>query len=192
MVSDKSLMESVCKGDHQAFTALVQRHTQRFYMLALRTLNNQSDAEDITQAAFIKLWQAPQRWNPNKSEFTTWFYRVVLNACSDLQRKNGGSIGVDSSILESLSPAVASEQDRLLDNQLAAAKLKCLHKAITKLPNSQRDALNLVVYSALPQRQAAEVMGINTKALESLLSRAKAKLRQDLASPNKHFDKLSA
>lgn len=180
MQSDKKLMKLVSKGDHSAFANLVQRHTSRYFALAFRVLQNQGDAEDVVQDAFIKLWQNPRAWKSHKSQFTTWFYRVVLNACHDFQRKHQRSVLLDTPKLDALNDSVHSEQDLLDERQQLVFRNQALSQGIRELPLSQQDALNLVVYCGLPQKQAAQVMGISVKALESLLVRARRSLTQSL------------
>lgn len=174
-------MQQIGEGSHTAFADLVSRHTQRFLNLAYRVLQNMGDAEDIVQAAFIRLWQRPDAWNAQKSQFTTWFYRVILNACHDFQRKHGRQILMEAADLEPIQNSVQSEEAGLQERQLSAHKESFLQAEIAKLPSSQRDALNLVVYCALPQKQAAEVLGVSLKALEALLGRARRKLVQAFA-----------
>lgn len=177
-LSDGDLMPMVVAGNHDAFAELVKRHTQQFFALAFRSLQHQGDAEDVVQNAFIKLWQNPRLWNPEKSKFTTWFYRVIVNACHDYRRKHKRLLGVDDNILEAASEPVTSEQNLLERQQQLNWQQQCLEVAINQLPTSQSDALNLVVYSELPQKQAAEIMGISLKALESLLVRAKRSINK--------------
>ena len=172
-LSDDDLMPLVASGNHDAFAELVTRHTQRFFLLAFRSLQNKSDAEDVVQSAFVKLWQMPLGWDSSKSQFTTWFYRVIVNACHDFRRKHARVIPLEQSLLESATPQVGCEQSRLEDQQYLRWQQNCVEAAISRLPASQRDALNLVVYCELPQKQAAQVMGVSLKALESLLVRAK-------------------
>lgn len=175
-------MELVCTGNHEAFAELVRRHTDQFLILADRVLESRVDAEDIIQAAFVKLWQNPAAWDAEKSRFTTWFYKVVLNACHDFLRKNQRRILLDGPKLEAMLLPSDSEQEILEARQDAAQRRCDLQNAMNDLPGSQRDALNLVVYSALPQKQAAEIMGIGLKALESLLSRARKSLAQKIGA----------
>ena len=85
---DHELLARIQAGSRDAFAALVQRHTERFYRLAYRYVQNREEAEDIVQDAFLKLWEDPGRWQPERnSKFTTWFYRVVVNLCLDWQKK---------------------------------------------------------------------------------------------------------
>ncbi len=171
---DKSLMLSIQKGDHQAFSVLVRRHTQKFFNLAFRSLHNEADAQDIVQACFLKLWQKPDMWSPDKNaQFTTWFYRVVLNACEDLRRKNKVRAYQDiDEMVEIYGEDASQESEMIFDEDKIM-----LEKAISDLPDRQKDALNLVVYQEVKQKEAAQIMGVGVKALESLLSRAKKTLR---------------
>jgi RNA polymerase sigma-70 factor, ECF subfamily len=183
-LSDSDLVPLIAEGNHDAFSEVVRRHTDRFLALAFRTLHNRGDAEDIVQASFIKLWQKPQSWDSSKSQFTTWFYRVVVNACHDHRRKHKRVLDVDDQIIELAIEPVASEQVTIEDQQYQTWQRKCLEVAISKLPASQKDALNLVVYSELPQKQAAEIMNISLKALESLLVRAKRSMTKTVNELN--------
>jgi len=178
--SDYQLVDFICNGNHDAFAELVRRHTDKFFALAFRTLQNQGDAEDVVQTVFIRFWQRPQMWKADKSKFTTWFYRVVINACHDHQRRHLREASTDTKVMESALPHSPSEESQAIGQQKEAWRRSCLESGIRSLPSSQRDALNLVVYSELPQKQAAKILGISLKALESLLVRAKRNLAKHI------------
>ena len=174
---DKDLMALIQKGNHQAFSTLVKRHTQKFFNLAFRSLHNEADAQDVVQNCFLKLWQKPHMWSGNKNtKFTTWFYRVILNACEDLRRKNKRNTHQDIDTFAEIYGEEASQENGMVvsEDQIV------LEKAISSLPERQKEALNLVVYEELKQKDAAEVLGVGIKALESLLSRAKKTLKETL------------
>lgn len=85
---DNELLSLIQSGSSQAFSTLVERHTERFYRLAYRYLQSREAAEDAVQDAFIKLWENPGLWQPEKnSKFTTWFYRIVVNLCLDSRKR---------------------------------------------------------------------------------------------------------
>lgn len=175
--TDQDLMVLIQAGNHQAFSALVRRHTQKFFNLAFRSLHNEADAQDIVQSCFLKLWQNPNMYSPNKkAQFTTWFYRVVLNACEDLRRKNKVRAYQDIDEMADIYGTEGSQESDMVVNEDQIA----LEKAIADLPDRQKDALNLVVYQEMKQKEAAETMGVGVKALESLLSRAKATLKDKM------------
>lgn len=173
--TDEDLMVAIQKGDHQAFCVLVRRHTEMFYASAYRTCQNQDEAEDAVQEAFLKLWRKPEIWNPDKgAKFTTWFYRVVVNAATDQMRKRKNNAGEYA--LDNIAD-IAGTQDEMMqadEEQLA------LEEAIESLPERQKMALNLCFYEGMSNKDAAEMLGVGIKALESLLMRAKAGLKQTL------------
>jgi RNA polymerase sigma-70 factor (ECF subfamily) len=69
------------------------------------------------QTVFIKLWKNPHVWQPEKGRFTTWFYRVVLNACYDYHRKQKPILPLDIQALETIVEPIESEQGLLEQKQ---------------------------------------------------------------------------
>ncbi len=85
---DHELLSLIKNGSRLAFAELVQRHSDRFYRLAYRYVQSRETAEDVVQDAFLKLWENPGRWQPERaSKFTTWFYRIIVNLCLDWQKR---------------------------------------------------------------------------------------------------------
>lgn len=174
-VDDNDLMARIRNRDHQAFATLVQRHTQRFFACAYRLCTNVQESEDIVQEAFLKLWQQPELFDETKGvKFTTWFYRVVSNRTLDHLRKRKPQANPE--ILDYL-PADTNNIDKEMDMDQKQTQLE---EAIEELPERQKLALNLCFYEGLKNKEAADIMDINVKALESLLMRAKSNLRETL------------
>lgn len=172
--NDDALMARVCRGDHAAFSILVRRHSKMFFSAAYRMSGNVQASEDIVQEAFIKLWNKPQAWDPGKgTKFTTWFYRVVTNLAIDRQRREKGF--VNPVVMETIADHAPRADEALQRDE----EQIMLEAAIQSLPDRQKTALNLCVYEGLSNREAADVMGIGVKALESLLMRAKAGLKTE-------------
>jgi RNA polymerase sigma-70 factor, ECF subfamily len=172
--SDARLLQRVAQGDNEAFAVLVSRHTQRFYRVAYRFVRQQSEAEDIVQDAFLKLWEKPDAWQADRNTaFTTWFHRVVLNLCLDRAKKKRPQELLDDSWVE-------DERDNQEEVALASERQRLLDAQITELPERQRVALNLCFYEGLSNQEAADVMKLNLKALQALLMRAKTTLRERL------------
>lgn len=169
---DVSLIYRIQKGSHEAFAALVYRHSNRFYRIAYRLVSNKDDAEDIVQEAFLKLWGRPKLWDPNKrAKFTTWFYKVIINQCFDHNKKKK-PLDLPEGIEEFVDKNPG--QDALLD---AHQKQAILERFICELPERQQLAVNLCFYEGLSNNEAAEIVGVKVKALQSLLMRAKTTLK---------------
>ena len=169
---DHELLALIQDGSGQAFTVLVERHTERFYRLAFRYLQNKAAAEDVVQDAFLKLWENPANWQPERnSKFTTWFYRVVVNLCFDhIKRK--GPVALDEDL------PLIDDRESVDETMMRAQEQRVLEKEIAALPERQRTALNLCFDEGLTNQEAAEVMGLHLKALQSLIMRAKTTLKE--------------
>ncbi len=173
--SDDILMGRIRRGDHGAFSVLVRRHSKMFYAAAYRMCGDVQGSEDTVQEAFLKLWQKPDTWDPAKgTKFTTWFYRVVTNLAIDRQRREKKKFA-NPEVMNVIADR-APHADQVLQT---SEEEEILERAIAALPERQRAALNLCVYEGLSNKEAADALGIGVKALESLLMRAKAGLREE-------------
>jgi len=162
--TDEELMEMLKSRSAQAFSILVKRHTSYFYKVAYRVVLERETAEDIVQKAFLKIWEKPNLWQPSKAKFKTWFYRIVCNLAIDDKRK--------FKTVELNFDVEDTHEEQNLDEQ------KLLYKALKSIPTRQRAAIMLVYFEEKKQADAAKILGIGIKALESLLSRAKDALRE--------------
>lgn len=181
--TDEELMGRIREGDRDAFSMLVMRHTKKYYGLAYRMLSSREEAEDIVQESFITLWTNPAGWDGGRqTKFTTWFYRVVANACIDARRKHA-PLPMDDGFDPPDEGRGAEEAVELKRNR------ESIDSCIGELPESQQTALALCFYEGVSNRDAAEIMGVSVKALESLLMRAKASLRGKLRGDKGREDK---
>lgn len=171
---DAALMLRVVGRDERAFATLVSTHFPRVFRLCRRTVGDDVEAEDIAQEIFLKLWAQPAAWSPEGARFTTWLYRVATNACIDrLRKKLPEPVDtIPDRADEAPGPAAA-----LYGNQVAAR----VEAALAQLPDRQRIALVLTYYQGLSNKDAADALGVNVDALESLLARARRKLKHELA-----------
>jgi RNA polymerase sigma-70 factor (ECF subfamily) len=171
---DDLLLRRIQQGDHEAFASLVQRHAKRFYSEAYRIVQHRDDAEDLVQSAFLKLWERPELWDQRKqAKFTTWFYTVVTNLCLDHAKRKKPLPLTDEIDFVDNRPG----QDELLQQK---ERRDLVDHVIHELPERQQLALTLCFYEELSNQEAAEVMGVNLKALQSLVMRAKTALKARL------------
>ncbi len=169
----EQLMARVATGDSAAFNWLVRAHLPRAYSIARRVLNNQADAEEAAQDAFTKLWVHAADWKEGKAKFTTWLYRIVVNASLDLARKKKLPTTSDETIMAMQTDDADSIEERLQVED----EHEALHAALESLTAQQRAAVSLCYFEEMTNPEAAKVMGINIKALEGLLVRARKTLR---------------
>jgi len=172
--NDTELMTRLAAGDMAALGELVQRHQERVLELAFRTLGKWDLAEDVAQEAFLRVHRAAGNYKP-KARFTTWLYRIVVNLCLDEKRRrarNGTS-------LEDVTVEAQTEPNGDIAEKKEIAQL--VRGAVNGLPERQRVALVLHRYEGLSHGQIAEATGWTGSAVESLLVRAYANLREKLS-----------
>ena len=172
--SDKTLMRRAKRGDQDAFAVLVHRHVDALYGYALRLIKVPSSAEDLVQDTWLTAWAKATRYNPRKANVTTWLHAILYNRFIDIQRKQ--QTGNHASLDEE---AVSDSSNAILDAPYVNdAQLMTINHLLYKLPLNQRSAIVLTHLQGFSNKQAAHIMGINVRALESLLARARAALKQ--------------
>jgi RNA polymerase sigma-70 factor, ECF subfamily len=183
--SDDELMRLAGGGDRAAFSRLVAAHMRKATAIAARITRNPGDAEELVQEAFLKVWLKAPEWQTRAegggANFSTWFYRVLVNLCIDRIRKP------KTSPLDEASEVVDPKPDAF-DNTAAGETGKRVAAAIATLPERQRAALVLCHYEGLGNIEAAQVLEISVGALESLLVRARRALRDALADLAPHAE----
>jgi RNA polymerase sigma-70 factor (ECF subfamily) len=170
---DAELMARLARGDMPALGELARRHQGRVLELAYRTLGSWDLAEDVAQEAFLRVHRAAKRYRPT-AMFTTWLYRIVINLCLDEQRKRAKSgAPLEPEVCEQIP---ASDHDTAEKEEIAVL----VRTAVQALPERQRVAVVLHRYSGLNHAQISEATGWTQSAVESLLVRAYANLREKL------------
>jgi RNA polymerase sigma-70 factor (ECF subfamily) len=171
--SDTELMTRLAKGDMAALGDLARRHQDKVLSLAYRVLRDWHRAEDVTQETFLRVYRAAKHYKP-KARFTTWLYRIVINLCFDEQRKRA-KVAVP---LEDANPAVLAETECNVAERKEV--IESVKAAVNELPERQRLAVILHRYDGLSHEEIGEVTGWTKSAVESLLVRAYANLREKL------------
>jgi RNA polymerase sigma-70 factor, ECF subfamily len=168
---DKDLLDRLALSDESAFRALVVRHIDRAYAIALRIVGNAADAEDVVQDTMLKVWTHRGQWQHGRAKFSTWLYRVVSNRCIDLHRKPRTE-NVDA------VPEVADKQPDASSVIERNEMTDLLEAAMQRLPEQQRIAVIFSYHENMSNGDIAEVMDTTVSAVESLLKRGRAQLRE--------------
>ncbi len=180
MDTDAELMYRVKYGDNGAFEELVRRHYASVLNVAYRYLGDPHAAEDLAQEAFLKVYAARRRYQVT-ARFTTWLFRIAVNACLNYRRRHRSTVAlITTAGGQGLQQAVDSGSDPPgfnLERRELSAKL---HQALQKLPPNQRAALVLNKLQGFSYAEVAEVMNSTVPAVKSLLSRARHKLKEML------------
>lgn len=160
-------MAKIRGGDVQAYEALVRRHRDRMYRIALRMLGNSHDADDVAQEVAIQLWTAVAGFS-GTARFSTWLYRVVINRCVNHQRRSPRT----RPLAETDPPVVATAEESVLAAQRARATMA----AIAALPEEQRAALVLHQMEGLSYSEVAAVLKVSEAVVRGRLARARRTL----------------
>lgn len=173
IIADQSLMTAVAEGDERAFARLVEAETPKLLRFA-RTLLTASpaEAEEVVQEALLRLWKLAPDWQPN-ARVGTWLHQVVYRLCIDAIRRRRPSVDIGTMETEIEDDGPLPDARLIRDDEVTMVQ-----SAIALLPERQRTALTLCHFQDLGQAEASAVMGIGESAYESLLARARRRLRK--------------
>lgn len=172
---DADLIPRLSAGDELALGELMDRHMTRIHALASRMLSDPVMAEDVTQTVFLKTWQQSKTWKPGAAKLVTWMSRVCTHSCLDILKKKKP---VYMDVLPESSAHLHDDNPDAAEVLMLSERRKTVEAALSALPENQRAAMILCYYQFMPQSDAADILGVSEKAYESLLSRARARLRQ--------------
>lgn len=165
----RALVARARNGDGAAFSELIESQYDRIYRTAWRWCGHRHDAEDIAQEVCVKIGQAIAGFD-GRSAFSSWVYRVTLNAVRDWQRAGSRRLRQADAFAE-VSPTESDAE------QEAAATTAELWAAVRSLPGKQRDAVLLVYAEDLSHAEAAAIMGIKEATVSFHVHEARKTLR---------------
>jgi RNA polymerase sigma-70 factor (ECF subfamily) len=178
---DLELMLRVRQGDAESFDVLLDRHRKPLVGFFVRMVRDQALAEDLAQEAFLRVYQARHRYQPD-ARFTTWLYRIATNLALNALRDRKGVETV--SMGDDASSGGMSRADQLSDSRptveqemVLSERERTIRQAVESLPESQRAAVILHKYQEVDYRQIGNILGVSESAVKSLLFRAYENLR---------------
>jgi len=184
-----SLVREAQGGNHAAFTQLVHAHDETVLRVALRITGSQSDAQDIYQEVFLKVYKKLDCFRFDSS-FSTWISRITTNTCLDYLRKarhgrENNAIkadfdGMERDLLDEVAddrPANDPERE-LLRNELKA----CILRALRQLTPQERVVVDMKHFQGMKLRTVGTILNISEGSVKRNLFRATRKLRLHLAS----------
>jgi RNA polymerase sigma-70 factor (ECF subfamily) len=181
-LTDEELCAMVARHDRQAFELLVQRHQTRAYRVAYSVLGNEADARDLSQDAFIRLFESAHKFD-GRSRFSTWFYRVLVNLCIDHKRRgkwwNKGlplaGPGDDPDAPGIDPPSGEEAPDAAVIRHQYSGRLA---QALKRLSPNQRTAVLLQVQEGLSSREIAQVLNCSENTARVHIFRGLAALKK--------------
>lgn len=193
---DAVLVAQAQKGQADAFDALILRYQRRVIGLCFRHLNSYEEACDLAQEIFVQVFQHLADFQ-GKSSFSTWLYRVALNACYNRQRyfkaKGRNTVTSLDGILErreadaDTSALMRSPEPGALQNMERDETREQVQAALRGLDEGQRKVVDLVDIEGLSYEQASQVMKVPVNTVRSRLSRARQQLKLKLGRLRKRL-----
>jgi RNA polymerase sigma-70 factor, ECF subfamily len=174
--SDESLLAAHLRGDPRAFGTLVTRHERRIYGLCLRILGNREDAEDATQEAFLAALRKAATFR-RAAAFSTWLYRIAVNAATDQARRRGRARTVPLEPDDAGTPTPAHDP---ADHGDAVATAVTVQAALARIPEEFRAAVVLCDLLRLPYAEAAAVLEVPVGTVKSRVFRGRLALAGEL------------
>ena len=168
-LDDAALVERHNGGDPAAFDALVMRHRDRAWSVAMRTLGDPTEAADAVQESFISAYRALGSFR-SEAKFSTWLHRIVVNACLDRVRRQRSRPTVP--LEDALVAATADQRDHLAERETANE----VTAALAKLSDEQRLAIVLVDLNGFSVDEAADLLGVPAGTVKSRCHRGRVQL----------------
>jgi RNA polymerase sigma-70 factor (ECF subfamily) len=170
-LSDDQIIERTLAGETDAFSLLVQRWERPIYGLSLRMLGRDEDARDVCQETFLAAFRNLRKFR-GEAKFSSWLYRIALNACHSRLRRNGNAAEQsldeaddDGRKFELAAVDTESLTERLHRDQRAAL----VRRALQALPSEMRQVIVMKEYEELTFAEIAEILEIPVSTVKSRL-----------------------
>ncbi|MCH9027448.1 MAG: sigma-70 family RNA polymerase sigma factor [Proteobacteria bacterium] len=170
---DTELISDCRRGDRNALETLVRRYEKPIYNVAYRMLGNPDDAADITQIAFLKVFENLDRYNP-KFKFFSWIYRIAVNESINLLKRRGHLEPFDDRQASNLrDPEEMVEAERLCN---------CVQEVLMELQEEYRAVIVLRHFTECSYHEIGEILQIPDKTVKSRLYTARQIMKDKLSA----------
>ncbi|MDX2496135.1 MAG: sigma-70 family RNA polymerase sigma factor [Desulfuromusa sp.] len=183
-MTDNDLLESLQRGDSDAFTHLVDQYQHKVTNICYRFLHNKEDAQDVTQEVFLAIYKSFGTFR-QEAKLSTWIYRIAvtrsLNFLKKRKRKARFEQVRDMLTLKEeagLESAPVTTPEKELEQQ---EQLRILQQALDALPKNQKTAFTLSQYDGVKYAEIASIMETTVSSVESLIFRARKNLQKKLS-----------
>ncbi|MDX5393992.1 MAG: RNA polymerase sigma factor [Caulobacteraceae bacterium] len=180
-VSDLDLASRARAGEDRAFTTLMRRHKPALYGFVRRYVGDGDAALDVVQETFVSAWKAIGRFD-GRRPFAIWLRAIALNKCRDRGRRMAVRrlILGDRDEQSAEAKAQADPQPSSEAQMLSSERRHALQRAIDALPVKLKEPLLLTYFDDLSQQEAADLLGVTVKTIETRVYRARQRLAESL------------
>ena len=186
------LIQKAQKGDTNAFGTLVASYEKFIFNVACKMFSNSEDASDIAQEALIKAYKNIDKFDFNSS-FSTWLYRITVNACIDEMRRRKGreSISIDAEDEESglalqIEDTSLGAEERVIQNETVSE----VRAAIDKLSEEHKTVIILRDLQDMTYEQVAQTLDLSIGTVKSRLARARKSLKDIILKDREQKDNV--
>lgn len=183
--ADRAAMLRLKDGDDLALNELMTRWQLPLLSFILRYVGNQTEALDLAQETFVRVFESRHRYKPT-AKFSTWLFTIASNLCRNFFRWQirHPAVSLDTATFEgtTLADSVKSEADTPADSAEQDERAAAVRDAIHGLPHDLKTAILLFEYEDLSHQEIAGILGCSAKAVETRLYRARKVLREKLAA----------
>lgn len=178
-VEDADLVARIAAGDRDAFRDLYARYSGPLFSVALRMLHDRSAAEEALQDTFLKLWRNASSFDAQKSRPFTWALTIARRTCIDQLRKSARRPATDS-LSDPETPFDLPTPETIRRSAERHDDTSRLRTALANLPENQRRALDLALFSGLTHPQIAEKISQPIGTVKTWIRRGLLQLRDTL------------
>ncbi len=180
---EKELIERARQGENLAFEQLIQRYDRRVMALALQLLGNRTDAEDVCQEVFMKVYQKIHQFQ-YRSEFYTWLYRIAVNCAITYRKKrrrySHTSIDATAEDENGYSRMPVDKESRTDAPLLQSELQEQIQSGMENLSLMQRTVFVLRFYQDFKIKEIAQIIGCTEGTVKNYLFRSTQKIRKKL------------
>lgn len=176
-MTDWELVNQVKKGNRDSYALLVDRYKKVIFNLAYRFTHDYTEAEDLSQEIFLKVYIRIDDFK-NSAKFFTWLYRVAVNKCIDYQRKSK-KVLPPMEIKEEINKSNEKDPEECI---LKKEKVNWVQNAVNSLAEKYKVVIILHHFQGLSYKEISEVLKIPLKTVETRIYRAKKLLKEKLSS----------
>ena len=190
-ISDSEVIARILTGEKNLYAVLVRRYNQRLYRVAMSIMNDDSEAEEAMQVAYIKGFENLRKFE-HKAAFSTWLIRILINECLLRTKKRKQSLTMNDDMIESeIHQRFTDQVQTPLATMLNSELKTVMEKAISQLPDKYRTIFIMRELENMTIAETQECLNLTEVNVKVRLNRAKAMLRNSLASLYKKEDLLS-
>lgn len=183
--SDIDIINQCLAGNVDSFEILVERYKRIIYNTAYRMMGNKEEAEDVSQEAFLRIYNSLARYNP-EYKFTTWALKITTNLCLDsLRKRKGETVPIDDGF------ELRDNSDTPEEEYIRKENQRLVQNAINKLPGKYKEFLILFHQRNLSYQEIMDVTGESLTIVKNRLYRARQMLKEELIKAEKEREKYA-